>query len=181
MKYFVYFVSFLTSALFQTVINPHLPPQFVFYDPFIVMVLYFAGKERFYEGCIFSILAGLLMDGVSGGGIGFFFASYIWFFFIARWIGMYLRFGNGVIIVLTSIIGVLVQNFVFFLPEIIRENRFLPSDFNLQFIRAQLVWAVFTSYGLYSLFSGAMDRFAGRSRTLFGSRRELDNQELIRG
>lgn len=181
MKLFLYIAVCIVSALFQTLVRPHIPEYLAFYDPLLVFIIYLGQKSNFLEGCIFSILSGLFMDGLSSGGVGFYFASYTWFFFAVRWIGMYLRFGSAFIVILVAFIGIMIQNFVFLLPEIIKSQEFLPGSARLSFIKAQMIWALFTSAFVFSLFSKFMTRYASQSKAAFGVGADSDKPELIRG
>nr|WP_027359704.1 hypothetical protein [Desulforegula conservatrix] len=181
MNIFLYISICIVSGLFQTIVRPHVPEYLAFYDPLLIFIIYLGQKSNFWEGCIFSILSGLFMDGLSSGGIGFFLAAYIWFFFSVRWIGMYFRFGSVFIVIIVAFIGIAIQNFVFLLPEIIEnQNLFLGSS-RISFIKAQMMWALFTSAFVFSLIAKFMTRYAGQSKSAFGADADSDKPELIRG
>lgn len=181
MKFFLYIAVCIVSGLFQTLVRPHILEYLAFYDPLLIFIIYLANKSTFFEGCIFSIIFGLFMDGLSNGGIGFYLASYIWFFFAVRGIGIYLRFGSSFIIILMVFIGILIQNGVFFLPEIIKGQEPLLGVSRLPFIKAQIVWALFTSSFIFSFFSKIMTRYTGHARSTFGTDSDSQHPELIRG
>jgi len=180
MKFFLYILVCIVSGLFQTLVRPHIPEYLAFYDPLLIFIIYLGNKSSFLEGCIFSMVFGLFMDGLTSGGIGFYLASYTWFFFAVRGVGTYLRFGSSFIIILMVFIGILIQNGVFFLPEIIKGQDSLIGVSRLPFIKAQILWALFTSSVLFSFFSKLMTRYTEHTRSAFGTESDSQHPELIR-
>lgn len=163
MKLLIYITVCIATVFFRTVFLCKFPPSMSFYDPLLVFILCTVKKSGAVEGCLFSILAGLYTDGLSNGGTGFFLASYVWFFLTARLAGMYFRIESPLITAMLLISGVLIQNMVFCLPELMNIHDFLIEGSAIKIIRGQSVWMILTGIPLYNFFSAFMNRSDGIS------------------
>lgn len=180
MKIFLYVSVCILCALFQTLLRPHIPIQFSFYDPVLIFVLFLAQKSGLIEGFVFTIISGLFMDGLSNGGIGFYLSSYIWFYFLVRLIGVYLRFESPLITIFLLFMGILIQNAVFFLPEVVRHHSYSLGETRVVFIRSQLIWALMTGVWFFNSFSRFLIRRLGKPGSVFGESGKSDDSDLIR-
>lgn len=159
MKFFIYISVCLAAAFVQTVLLPQVPSGMIFYDPLLVFVLCTAKKTGMIEGCLFSIFSGLYMDGLSSGGIGFFLASYVWFYFTVRLAGIYFRIESPLVTVMLLVIGIIIQNTVFYLPEFAGGRLFLVDRTAIVIIRSQTLWAILTGFPLYGFFAKIFDKY----------------------
>ena len=180
MKIFLYFSVCIISALFQTVIRPSVPIEFSFYDPLLIFILFLSQKSGLIEGLAMTMLAGLFMDGLSSGGIGFYFSSYAWFFFVVRLIGLYLRFESPLVTVFLLFTGILLQNAVFFIPEFVEKHVYALDESMASLIRSQLIWALLTGVWLFNSLSKFLTRLTGKAKSMLGESGNSDDSDLIR-
>jgi len=144
MRYCFYIITLLFLIIVQTVILPCFSLFNQFYDLMIPFIIFFGMFRPVRECAAFVILAGLVMDSLSGGYFGLYISIYAWLFFIVKWAVKFLQLQHGAILPLALTTGVLMENFILFVAITMSASSDNTVFSDLSVFVAQLVWAVFT-------------------------------------
>lgn len=85
--------------------------EHLFCNPLLVYVLYLGLEADFFPGLLLTLVAGCILDGLSGAPPGVFLFTFLWVFFIVRWLSGFLRGGSLLFSLLVLLSGVFLENF----------------------------------------------------------------------
>ncbi|MCW7755091.1 hypothetical protein OOT00_13970 [Desulfobotulus sp. H1] len=97
-------ISMLTLAM--TVFFPGYP----LCNPMLVYTVYLGLESDLFQGLVLVLVAGLVLDGLTGGPFGVFIFSFLWVFCMVRWLGGFLRTSSPLFSLLAVLSGVLLEN-----------------------------------------------------------------------
>jgi len=159
-------------VIFQTTIMPYIPFFVRFYDLFAPLIVYLALFHPPREGIIVMLFLGIVMDGLSGGPIGFFLTIYFWLFILVRWMKTFLHAGNTIILPFVVALGVLFENLAFLgMTALLDPDSQVPAS-ALKTVSVQILWAICTGPFVIMFFNYTYKRwnkwcselFAGSSK-----------------
>lgn len=145
MRYILFVAMALLLVVLQTVVVPALPAAFRFYDFIILLAVYFSLYRSFGEGLPMVILAGAMMDMVSGAPIGIYLTIYLWLFVAFRRVWRWIRISGNLLFPLIVMVGVLFENCVFWAAISLQKGVPVLSANAGEIILLQLVWAAATA------------------------------------
>ncbi len=133
----------LLFLMFQTVLLPLFLPSIRFYDIFIPYVLYLSIFRPFFEGVFVILVTGLIVDSLSGAPFGLYGTTYLWLFMIVKWGANFFHAGNHLLLLLTVVTGVAMENLIFWGMVALQGRGELPAA-AIRIALAQIVWAALT-------------------------------------
>lgn len=154
MTQLVYIPIILILILFQTTILPFFFHAQGSYDLVMVFIIYLGLYRSLWEGIPIILVLGLLMDCLSGGAFGIYTSSYVWLYLIIRMTIQYLHVNSLIVLPVTLVSGVILENLIVFLAVIIG-NRDLDFSYTpFKIVLFQLLWAVFTGPIVFGIIKG---------------------------
>ncbi len=141
--YYLVFISLsLLVVVFQTTIVPELFGFLGLYDLLIPLSIYFSLYRHFHEGLPILIIAALMMDMLSGAPAGIYLVTYVWLFLTFRQTWRFLDLNHGYLFPLIVTIGVLFQQFIFWITLSIQSGQFVFSAAAMKVVLFQNLWAI---------------------------------------
>ncbi len=113
MSYVFNFLVCLAGILLQTALLPGWAPLGRAYDLQVPFVIFLGLYRPIQESLICLLLAGTLMDGLSGGAFGLHVTAYLWIYLGTIWTVRYLHLVNSILLPFVVAGGVLFENLVF--------------------------------------------------------------------
>jgi len=114
MIFIFHIVIGLGLILIETTLVPQWPQFQRFYDFLALYVLYLGLFRKLREGLPVTLIAGFLMDALSGGTFGIYLTAYFWLYLVVKWSTNFLHAGNAILLPLWSGAGILFENVMFF-------------------------------------------------------------------
>lgn len=141
--YYLVFVSLsLLIVILQTTIVPDLFEFLGLYDLLIPLSIYFSLYRAFHEGLPTLIVAALMMDMLSGAPAGIYLITYVWLFLAFRQTWRFLDLNHSYLFPLIVTIGVLFQQFIFWITLSIQSGQFVFSPAAMKVVFFQNLWAI---------------------------------------
>ncbi len=144
MRYLFYLGICIFFVAIQTTLLPLLPTVFTFFDLMIPLVVYFSLYRRFLEGLPILIIAGIVMDMLSGAPIGVYLTTYIWIFVFFRSIRRYIRVADALLYTVLVVLGVLFENCIVWITIAVVSWSPMLTARMVKVIIPQLIWTVVT-------------------------------------
>lgn len=144
MTQLVYIPIALILILFQTAILPFFFHVNHSYDLMIIFIIYLGLYRSLLEGIPILLILGLMMDCLSGGAFGTYTSTYMWFYVIIRMTIQYLHVNSLIVLPVTLISGVILENLIVLLTVIIGRGELDFSYTPFKIVLYQLLWAVLT-------------------------------------
>ncbi len=144
MTYGFYFFTCLGLIILQTSIIPSLPLMGGFYDLLVPFIVYLCMARSVRESILAVIIAGLIMDNLSGSPFMLYVITYFWLYVSLRWLTKVLQLDNRLRLPLIVSLGVIMENFIFIITIAFTGSgiRF-PGTVAGIFV-AQFLWALLT-------------------------------------
>ena len=152
MTYVYYTLICLTLIVFQTSVVPCLMPSHFFYDALIPFIAYLGVFQPGYGSFAFSLVLGLIMDGLSGGAFGVYVATYLWLYAGVRLLGKIFRLRNGGVLLIILVLGVCLENAVFWGSILLSRQGVRMYWFPIQSIGLQVLWTALAGLILIRIF-----------------------------
>ena len=115
MSQLIYIPIVLCLIILQTTILPFFFHITGSYDTIIIFILYLGLYRSLWEGIPILLLVGILMDCLSGGSFGIYTTTYIWLYAAIRATIQFLHVKSLIVLPVTIVTGVLLENLVVFL------------------------------------------------------------------
>lgn len=144
MSYCFNFLVCVAVIILQTAIFPHFRLLHQTYDLVVPFVIYLGLCRPVGESLVGLLLAGMLMDGLSGGAFGLYITAYLWIYIGAIWMIRYLHLVNRILLPLVVACGVLFQNLVFFSGAALADAPIVINSATLSALMVQLLLAIAT-------------------------------------
>ena len=144
MTYCFHIAACLCLVIFQTTILPCLPLFDTFYDLLALYIVYMGVFFGVREGLPVALIAGLIMDSLSGGPFGLYFTVYFWLFIGVRQLIKIFHVSNYILLPFVVAAAVLIENVILFGTFVMLEP---GAQFSLSAINGvvmQIIWAVCT-------------------------------------
>ena len=138
----VFFFVLLISL--QTTIFSSLPCTLSLYDILIPAVVYLTLFRPYKTGFPAIIIAGVVMDILSEAPPGFYFITYTIIFLVFQKSKKYFHVLNMALFQIVTVIGILIEYFIFSLLTSIQAMRLDMALHSLQTVLIQVAWAVVT-------------------------------------
>ncbi|TWI68215.1 hypothetical protein LZ24_02590 [Desulfobotulus alkaliphilus] len=121
-------------------------------SPMLVYVVYLGLDADFVPGLVLILIAGFVLDGLSGGVLGVYLFSFLWIFCMIRWLGGFLRATSPFFPFLAVLAGILLENLFTILSLASRTHgEGLFSD-AFRFVALQVITAIIICPLLLTLF-----------------------------
>lgn len=144
MNYGFNFLLAVAVMILQTAIFPCLPLFERVYDLLVPFVIYLGLYRPAPESLASLLLAGMLMDGLSGGVFGLYLTAYLWIYLGSVWMVRYIHLVDSVLLPFVVAGGVLFQHLVFFAGTALAGAPIAPTAAAWFTVTIQLVLAVVT-------------------------------------
>ncbi|HSO19320.1 MAG TPA: hypothetical protein VLT88_07685, partial [Desulfosarcina sp.] len=112
------------------------------------------------------ILAGLAMDGISGGVFGVHLSVYLWLYAGVRWAIQFLHAGNAILLPVLVAAGVAFASLVTAFSAVVLAAEAWPVEAVFPVVSAQVLWGALTGPFLLLLFVRGQRIVDGAGRTL---------------
>ncbi len=132
----------LVFLLFQTSIVSSFRMFYNFLNLMNLFVVYLVLYRPNQEIIIFVVLAGILMDSVSGGPLGLYMTTYIWLSLGIKWTLKYLHKGNAILIPMIISAAILAENLIIMSVMALIEKNFSFHPERFQSIVIHLIFGV---------------------------------------
>ncbi len=152
MTYCFYIFICLGLITLQTTILPCFQAFGGCYDLLIPFILYLGIYRPAYEGIFAIFLLGFIMDNLSAGPFGLYGTAYLWVFISAKWMVKFLHVANRVLLPLVAILGVLIENIIFFGTFMLLGTGSRLSPEAARTVAFQMLWALCTGAFLLVFF-----------------------------
>lgn len=162
MIYAFHLIVCLLLVLFQTTLLAVGGPIH-FYDLLVPFVIYLGVYRPPKEAIPVLILAGLAMDGISGGVFGVYLSVYLWLYVGVRWAIQFLHAGNAVMLPLLVAVGVAFASLVTAFSAVVVAKAAWPVETVFPVVSGQILWGALTGPFLMMLFIRGQ-RFVHRAR-----------------
>ncbi len=136
MLFWFYAAAIICLVLAQTVIMPFIPCLHSFYDVLIPFIICLGLFRSLRESLPVVLLCGFLIDGLSGGSFGLYSTTYIWLYICCRCVIRFFHAENRFILFFSVVLGVILQNIIFFMLEPGDQDRYIMNFFQIQVICA---------------------------------------------
>jgi len=131
-------------VLVQTTLLPMFAGVERSYDLMVPFIVWLGLQRSFSRALPVILLCGAVMDSLSGAPFGYYASAYLWILGGTRWLIRFLRVGNSIMLPVTVLGAVMLQNLIFLaLPLLLVPDARLPVP-AMEAIPAQLLWATFT-------------------------------------
>ena len=145
MTYCFHITACLCLIIFQTTILPCLPLFDTFYDLLALYIVYMGIFFGVREGIPVAIIAGLIMDSLSGGPFGLYLTVYLWLFIGVRQLIKIFHVSNYILLPFVVAAAVLIENIILLGTfGLLEPGTQFFSSFIINSVVAQVVWAIFT-------------------------------------
>lgn len=137
--------------LFQTTLLAVAGPLHL-YDLVVPFVVYLGVYRPPKEALPVMLLAGLTMDGISGGVFGVHLSVYLWLYVGVRWAIQFLHLGNTILMPLVVTLGVAFASVVAAFSAVVLAAAAWPVEAVLPVVSGQVLWGALTGPLLMPLF-----------------------------
>ena len=155
MTYLFYAIIFLGLIICQTTILSRIPLAGEIYDLVIAFIIYLGIFRPFRESLLVVLLAGFIMDNLSGSPFGIYISAYFWIFAGLQRSGQWFRIGDSILLPFVVAAGVLFENIIFFGTIYILGSSEMNSSFVIRTTAIQIAWALVTGLLLLRMISFA--------------------------
>ena len=152
MHFLVYFIFSVLLLCMQTTLLPAFPRLFAQYDLMIPFVVYLTLFRSSIGILPVILIAGCLMDLLSGGFIGIYVSVYILILICFRHATVYFHFKNSTLFQIVIILSVLIENIIFALVIFFQTFTLQFSLYSAGVLMTQFVWALVSSPIIYYMF-----------------------------
>jgi hypothetical protein len=122
------------------------------YDLMAPFVVYLGVYHRPRKAIPVLVLAGLIMDGISGGVFGIHLTAYLWMYVGVRWVIQYLHVGNVILLPLLVTVGIAFESLLTAFCAIVLASAAWPVESMFSIVSGQVMWGVATGPFLMLLF-----------------------------
>ena len=151
MIYIYHLMVCLFLIIFQTTLLAGGGPAYL-YDLLAPFVVYL-GVYHLPRGAIpVLVLAGLAMDGISGGVFGVHLSAYLWVYVGVRWATQFLHVGNVILLPLLVTAGVAFESLVVAFSAVVLASAAWPGESIVPVVSGQVLWGAVTGPFLMLLF-----------------------------
>jgi rod shape-determining protein MreD len=113
MTYVFYSIMCFVFVILQTTILPALGAGEFSYDLMLIFIFYLSLFRMFRESLPIVLLAGFIMDNLSGAPFGIYLTVYFWLLMTVKWITGFLRVRHMVLLPSLIASGILIKNLLF--------------------------------------------------------------------
>ncbi len=114
------------------------------YDLLVPFVVYLGAYRRVREAVPILLLAGLIMDGISGGVFGVHLSAYLWLYLWVRWVIQFLHVGNVILLPLLVTAGVAFKSLVVAFSAVVLASAPWPVESVFPVVSGQILWGALT-------------------------------------
>ena len=133
----------LLLILFQTTLLPAGGSAFL-YDLLVPFVVYLGLHRNPRQALPLLILAGLAMDGLSGGVFGVHLSAYLWMYVGVRWAIQFLHVGNTILLPLLVTLGVAFKSMLVAFSAVVLASAPWPVESAFPVVSVQILWGAVT-------------------------------------
>lgn len=133
----------LILILFQTTLLAVGGPVH-FYDLLVPFVVYLGAHRLPREAIPVLLIAGVAMDGISGGVFGVHLSAYLWLYVGVRWAIQFLHVGNVILLPLLVTAGVAFKSLVVAFAAVVLASAPWPVEIVFPVVSVQIVWGALT-------------------------------------
>lgn len=143
MIYAYHLIVCLILILFQTTL-PAVGGPVHFYDLLVPFVVYLGAHRLPREAIPVLLIAGVAMDGISGGVFGVHLSAYLWLYVGVRWAIQFLHVGNVILMPLLVTAGVAFKSLVVAFAAVVLAAAPWPVEIVFSVVSGQIVWGALT-------------------------------------
>ncbi|MEA3417645.1 MAG: rod shape-determining protein MreD [Thermodesulfobacteriota bacterium] len=144
MSYCFHIFACLCLIIFQTTILPCLSLSNTFYDLLVLYIVYMGLFFSVREGIPVALIAGSVMDSLSGGPFGLYLTAYLWLFIGVRQLIKFFHVSNYILLPFVVAAAVLIENVILFGIFAMLEPAMQFSLSAINSVVMQVVWAICT-------------------------------------
>lgn len=122
MIYFFYMGAGLILILLQSLVLGTFLPAWLIYDLLIPLVVYLSLFHPGGKTLVLILFLGLIMDGITGGGMGIYMLTYFWIFVSIQPVVFFLQKDNTVLMVTAIVLGVFMEYGSFLTGSVLSGN-----------------------------------------------------------
>lgn len=141
----------IALILFQTTLLAVIGPLHL-YDLVVPFVVFLGVYRPPKEALPVLSIAGLIMDGISGGVFGVHLSVYLWLYVGVRWAIQFLHLGNTILMPLVVTVGVAFASVVTAFSAVVLAAAAWPVEAVVPVVSGQVVWGALTGPLLMPLF-----------------------------
>ena len=160
-----HFILSLLLILFQTTVLT-VGGSAGLYDLLVPFVVYLGMHRNLREALPVLILAGLAMDGLSGGVFGVHLSAYLWMYIGVRWAIQFLHVGNSILLPLLVTLGVAFKSVLVAFSAVVLSSAPWPVESVFPVVSFQILWGAVTGPFLMIFFVRGQ-RFVSQARKSF--------------
>ena len=149
MHFLVYFIVSLVLICIQTTILPEMPHVFAQFDLLIPLVVYLTLFRSSIGVLPVVLVAGCLMDLLSGGWIGVYISAYLAVYLCFRNAMLYFHFQNAVMFQIVIFLSVVIENLIFGIMISLQAKGVHFSLFAVRVLGTQFFWTLVIGPVLY--------------------------------
>jgi rod shape-determining protein MreD len=142
MIYGYHLIICLFLIIFQTTVLAEAPAHL--YDLLSPFVVFLGVCRRPREAIPVLALAGLAMDGISGGVFGVHLSAYLWIYIGVRWAIQFLHVGNVILLPLLVAVGVAFESLVVAFSAVVLASSPWPVGSIFSVVSVQVFWGALT-------------------------------------
>ena len=144
MLFCFYAAAIICLVITQTVIMASIPFFDSFYDILIPFIIYLGLFRSLRESLPVVLLCGFFIDGLSGGSFGLYSTTYIWLYICCKCVIRFFHAENRFILFVAVVLGVILQNAMFFGIFFILEPDGRQDIYIINFFQSQVICAFIT-------------------------------------
>ena len=114
------------------------------YDLLVPFVVYLGIQATPRQALPILMLAGLAMDGLSGGVFGVHLSAYLWMYVGVRWAIQFLHVGNAILLPLLVTLGVAFKSVVVAFSAVVLTSAPWPVESVVPVVSTQILWGALT-------------------------------------
>ena len=114
------------------------------YDLLVPFVVYLGLHRNPREALPVLMLAGLAMDGISGGVFGVHSSAYLWMYIGVRWAIQFLHVGNAILLPLLVTLGVAFKSVLVAFSAVVLASAPWPVESAFPVVSVQILWGAVT-------------------------------------
>lgn len=165
MIYGYHLIVCLFLIIFQTTLLAVGGPVYL-YDLLVPFVVYLGVQCLPREALPVLVLAGLAMDGISGGVFGVHLSAYLWMYVGVRWAIQFLHVGNVILLPFLVTAGVAFKSLVVSFSAVVLASAPWPVEAVFPVVSGQVLWGALTGPFLMLFFMRGR-KFVHRARKSF--------------
>ena len=143
MIYAYHLIICLLLIVLQTTLLAVVGPDNL-YDLLVPFVVYLGAHRMPREALPVLVLAGLAMDGISGGVFGVHLSAYLWLYLGVRWIIQFLHVGNVILLPLMVSTGVAFKSMAVAFSAVVLSSAPWPVESVFPVVSGQILWGAVT-------------------------------------